>query len=1206
MKIRNVAGGMNDMTGTIQRCLIGMVMILVVLAVPAQAATIVWKNQAGQTNWLEGASWVGGVVPGANDVASFPAPPVLAQPYLPSATNVNGLLINNQSSASAWNIEGPGLLTIMGSPAAYGINFTGGGGTRIYSDIILGGPQMWTYTTAHANAILCLYGNLSGTGPLTKPLGSSWGFNFIYYQNTNAPTFTGGLNHYCSDVRWQLYTQSVARTVSFGLNAGATGPGTITLGGGAKFTFETTSDGVNTPTLTLNNPFVVSPNVGAYAGGGIIQSYPGGPSSKYTTNIFSGNITLNGPLGLIADGSGTATRYTGQVIIDRTQTSVGSINSAWNSVDYNNALDKYLEGNIVDSGAGAFSKPLVLRSRNAGQCYITGTANTYAGGTVVEYCGDSVLGNAQNGCLQVGASSKLGTGDVLIMPGGKLRLTADANIQSGKALRVQSNRASAGIVSSSFLAAPTALTADSDGIFAIDITTWTAPLDMSTVGNGRMTLGSGWGTTYSAASLLPGSDKVYRLGGGWSFGAYWPTLDISAASLGDVGGACSLHVGMNAHNGNGSVTLRQNNPFSGDILVTGYKMGYSFAGGAQLVGYAQGTAGQSPFGKSTSNVRLDNGELYLLGRNSGKPVTNANLTFSGLSIMTVDSTSGNYPTQIAFDSLTRTNNGVLLFYPAQNRGGGNEKFLVTNPGPAPFVTNGICPPYLLAHLASGHPDTGNFLAYDANGFSPFANYETSLPSPGAQTNVVKYGGAVSGDSDIWALKTTAALTGTGVIKLRSGGLVFSGDIGSTVSLDFGTAEGIIHGYGVINGQISGSGGLTVAGYAPTLANVNNDFTGQVTVSGPGARPFPWESAVYATFDTAPATHGALGNANNGIYLNGGALSCRYGGNCLLATRTLTLGPLGGDLENQDGSAYTIYGPIVGSGFLWIKGDTTFDSPNNTYSGGTIVRYNSGNNLSWINSLKVNANSSVGSGDVMVSYGSVNFLGDHNMSTNARLYLCANVKTDMYQKRAYFRSANPTIGSLVGAGDVQLGNRTTATNDTALTVGLDNTSCSFYGYISENTNLVGKGKGSLTKAGTGAWTLYGAHDFTGPTTVSNGTLVLMGSVASNLVVNSGATLSGSGAVGGALTLESGSTFGTTLNNLTSADVMTVAGNVTLGGTLIVSGASLVDPLGVPIITTTGGTISGTFANLPLNFAVQQSGNSLLLIPPPLVGTVIMIQ
>src|SRR5205814_8446809 len=85
----------------------------------------------------------------------------------------------------------------------------------------------------------------------------------------------------------------------------------------------------------------------------------------------------------------------------------------------------------------------------------------------------------------------------------------------------------------------------------------------------------------------------------------------------------------------------------------------------------------------------------------------------------------------------------------------------------------------------------------------------------------------------------------------------------------------------------------------------------------------------------------------------------------------------------------------------------------------------------------------------------------------------------------------TIGSLEGSGNVFLG----ANN---LTVGSNNLSKTFSGVMQDGGIFTGTG-GSLTKIGTGAFTLSGANTYTGATTVNGGALFVNGSTSSSSAV-----------------------------------------------------------------------------------------------------------
>ncbi|WP_186291825.1 autotransporter domain-containing protein [Ancylobacter moscoviensis] len=120
-----------------------------------------------------------------------------------------------------------------------------------------------------------------------------------------------------------------------------------------------------------------------------------------------------------------------------------------------------------------------------------------------------------------------------------------------------------------------------------------------------------------------------------------------------------------------------------------------------------------------------------------------------------------------------------------------------------------------------------------------------------------------------------------------------------------------------------------------------------------------------------------------------------------------------------------------------------------------------------------------------------------------------------------------------------------------------------------------GSGALEQNGTGTTILTGTSTYTGSTSVNGGTFNVAGSIGAGPVsVASGATLTGSGSIGGAVTVQNGGTLAGTngstlgmgalaLNVTSNVDVMLgapsgtlfdVAGNVTLDGTLNLSGAT----------------------------------------------------
>jgi len=127
-------------------------------------------------------------------------------------------------------------------------------------------------------------------------------------------------------------------------------------------------------------------------------------------------------------------------------------------------------------------------------------------------------------------------------------------------------------------------------------------------------------------------------------------------------------------------------------------------------------------------------------------------------------------------------------------------------------------------------------------------------------------------------------------------------------------------------------------------------------------------------------------------------------------------------------------------------------------------------------------------------------------------------------------------------------------------------------------LAGSPSGGLTKLGLGSFTMSGINTYTGATVVSNGTLIVDGSVAGTVLVKSGATFGGSGSIAGLVTLEAGTTVGAgtsidtnSIGTLTLAVSPSLASNVTVVAKLNRTNSQTADR-----ITVTGNPIaySGT--------------------------------
>ncbi|MBR0192040.1 MAG: autotransporter-associated beta strand repeat-containing protein [Thermoguttaceae bacterium] len=112
-----------------------------------------------------------------------------------------------------------------------------------------------------------------------------------------------------------------------------------------------------------------------------------------------------------------------------------------------------------------------------------------------------------------------------------------------------------------------------------------------------------------------------------------------------------------------------------------------------------------------------------------------------------------------------------------------------------------------------------------------------------------------------------------------------------------------------------------------------------------------------------------------------------------------------------------------------------------------------------------------------------------------------------------------FGELSGNGVLRTGNDNQKTAVT-VQVGGANTDATYSGSIQNYTHGTANDVISVEKVGTGTWTLSGANTYTGPTTVSEGTLNVTGSLKSPVTVNDGGMLDLDGTVNGDVTVKAG--------------------------------------------------------------------------------------
>jgi fibronectin-binding autotransporter adhesin len=1067
-------------------------------------------------------------------------------------------------------------------------------------------------------------GLISGAGNITATVNSNGDGKFIVYKNTNSPGFVGNTTiNNTGTLLWNYYSSiNFSTSLNFGSN-GSGGAGTIILNnGGFEVAAGASAGGQNGGTLTVTNPVTVMSTGGAL--GGWLHDDIGGYKARWII-AYNGQVNLGGelrlgtvynPSGYDPDppttgwgdgwGIGTPIQYQGKVVLD--QSTPVPLRLRVQEANINAPLGADIQGYITD-GAGGYGKPLFLQNSGgqgggttnqlmqiSGSAASNGFDNDYAHGTVVQ------LGLAGT-MVSVTAGSKLGTGNVKVLPGARLQLNAAGNVDASAKVSLVTTPRGSGVVSVTGDFAP-AFTSDSAGILSIDTSTFNAvtiagTLSLSsTLGaaandnSGHFaTIAIGAGGRFTGDSLAANSDGTYRFGG--------LSGNLNVANSNVLTGSNNLSVtgGSPAYDANGAlnpygqvrlvpsqVTLQAANDFVGAITVTN---GF-------LAGSAQGAGSSpSPFGNSANTATLRNGTLQLNGTGTATAQTIPAVTFDGLGTLAAVKGPAASVT-MTVPSVTRANNGVLVFSGTQDAYGqvanfglaaSVEKIFVTSGLPAP--TNNMLPAYFSVNSANG----ANFANYDVTNGATAAVYTISNttganPLSGAGTNDIFYttqNETINTAVNVYALRVNGSntISGSGSLTIGSGGFIGSQPTVS-VPVNFGS-EAVINATYNNNNQvtftntITATGGLTKFGPGNLQLGTRNtsgvDYSvatgardgnratlvGQITVLG-GTISI---NVVSGPSGNQMIDDSALGADANLVVLNGGGIV--VGGNDGIQFNHNFRIDAGGGAFAMGGNCWNSFltGNITGTGLLTLSnasradvGETAWvlSGTSNLWSGGAAI-------LS--PGATVNATSSLGTGDVAVSPNTILRLkgngniggGDGITTRQARLTDDGTVQ---------FKSATPSIGSLAGVGSVILGSDGSASpfggvtapaTTTNLTVGGDNTSTTFYGVISEVNNTTGQG--SLTKTGTGTFTLAGVNTYTGATTINAGTLSVgvspnLGGGFSNLVFDGGTlqitgnNLTNFSGIGHMVVLNAGKTVGLDINAATNTFTADQILNQTTGG------------------------------------------------------------
>ena len=391
---------------------------------------------------------------------------------------------------------------------------------------------------------------------------------------------------------------------------------------------------------------------------------------------------------------------------------------------------------------------------------------------------------------------------------------------------------------------------------------------------------------------------------------------------------------------------------------------------------------------------------------------------------------------------------------------------------------------------------------------------------------------------------TGALTkaGSGILTLSG-----SNTYGGNTTISSGTLA--IAGSGVLNGgsyssSIINNGNLTFNSSASQTLSGTISGSGSVTQAGSGS-----------------LTLGAVNTYSGATQINAGTLSISGSGTLGNGSGAVTINT-GGTLALNSSNSGTLGNPMYIDGgvvnLMW-SGTNTLTGNIGGYVTGTLNQSGAGTSILTGNNVFFGP-TNISAGVLQLNYQYAAFNSTVTVGVNNGLA---------------FGASTIGIGGISGSGNVALLN---GTNAVALSVGANGESTTYSGVLS--------GAGSLTKAGSGALTLSGSNSYGGNTTISSGTLAIVGSgvlnsgsYSSPITNNGNLTFSSSGAqtLSGVIS-GSGSVTQAGSGNLTLRAVNTFSGGFTLSSGTLTLGNNSVFGSSTGTLNMNGGIVELSGSNL----------------------------
>lgn len=1151
--------------------------------------------------------------------------------------------------AQSWNVQTGRTLTVSGGVSGTGPLTTSGAGI-----VALGGTNAYTGLTNITGGTLNFAGAAStpGTG-LSISGGALVTVGNTASDNVGAVTFTTGGGTFNSGL-----SVSSSRVMTVGnivVDSGVTGTmgynGRTSLCDGASTAtgLGTLVVNVNGASATANNTdgrFYINGNWSGFTGTFKLVANNANSTVQLNANggTFSTNSLANAVIDLSAPVSGVmsflgrfSTNGTMQLgaLTGTAASAIRPVSSAGAGTFQIGTLgtDTTFAGGITNGGAVVMS----IAKLGAGTLTLTNTTDlTYTGATTVTegslkingvksgVGATTVNGTSTTGRLtgsgSVAGTTTVATGGILI-PGdagvGNLTLSS-LTLNTGSILKLGATPAANKAVVTSTLNLQSGINVDVNGFGTagtytiIDVTGATVLGTVATAFTAINVDGSkiySFATTGTAITMTISTSDPNNFWnvdgpGSWATAANWtknPTIPNAVSAIAKFGpGPGGVTLGFSASfavtlDGNKTVGLLSFNDDYGSVVtldpgtvtpgtlniddgaVTGniVVVTGSHVINAPVAVDAQGVAvdvGSSTIphsltingvlsGSSAAVTKTGTGDLFLAGNNS----------YGGGTVLGGGRINVNSATSMGLTSAAATFSGGTLQLGA-TLSGITRSYLLTGANSAIIDTNG----FDLGYGGVISPVSGATGGLTKNGAGIMtltaAQTYTGTTSVGGGELLLATGGSISGGS----VNTTTA----------GGGLIHTTNTG-TITATFGT----------LNPQTGGlfmdaaSGNVTFSGSLTAINTTSNGNSSPIRVT---SGTLSASSIQLGRTGLSTTVEPVAAPVNTNLYLSGGAVN--VSGDLIVGAYTGSTAPNSSVVTRVDGGTLTVGGAIsigVNNAGRW----SYFDM-----NGGTLV--NTG----------ALADSGLVIGGPLI--GKAAFLMHAGTATVERIQFGRGIVDGQ-------GLLNISGGTLyVGSGGISLGSTGVYTSEIRLSGGTLGAKASWsstmpFGITVASTikaadaaaapfdiSIAGviSGVGGLDKTGTGALTLSGANTYTGPITVTAGSLNITGdsSAATGAVtVLSAAKLGGNGNIGGNVTIQSGAHHALAVAATSGTQVTR-----TITGTLDLQAGNILDltsagPVagGVYILATATGGITGTPTTVNLaggvTGTVAVSGNNLQL-------------